>query len=108
MAEEVAVIVVVAIICGTLVSLVKAGLAARQASKPTANAAPGLRESELRMLIRDAAAEANAPLDERLERLEHQMERLARRALPPAAGTPLQTDLETPLDVPVPRRSDAP
>lgn len=71
MPEEIMIIAIVAIVMGTVVSLTKQILdymrERRQGSLPTGE---GVRTSDLRQLMVEAVEEANAPLQERIERLE--------------------------------------
>lgn len=82
MPEEVAVVLVVAIIAGSVSSVIKQAIKARSSRKASATDAGGITMSELRAMMRDAVEEATLPLRAEIEDLKDEVR--AARGLPPA------------------------
>ena len=104
MPEEVAVVVVIAIIFGTISSIVKY-TAKMKYSNRTSGAESGVTTSELRALLREAVDEATLPLRAEIEELRDELR--ASRGLPPTVEPLLDDADAADAYVPAARRQRA-
>ncbi|NNF03484.1 MAG: hypothetical protein HKN17_03360 [Rhodothermales bacterium] len=90
MPEAIAIIIVISIAAGTVLGLTSMVLKHRRSSRAigTGGAEQGIRTSELRQMMREAASEAVAPLEARIDELQMMLETEPEptRALPQAGG----------------------
>lgn len=88
MPEEILAIIIIAIASGTLLGLTSMILKHRQSSRSMSSGGSdqGVRTSELKQMMREAATEAVAPLEARIDEMQMLLEdqRETVRSLPPA------------------------
>lgn len=76
MPEAIVAIIIISLFCGTVLGLTSMILKHRRSTKATGSngSSPGILTSELKQLMREAVAEATAPLEARIEELQSLLE----------------------------------
>lgn len=84
MPEAIIAIIIISIGCGTILGLTSMILKHRRSSKAigSGRSDQGIRTSELKQMMREAAAEAAAPLEERIDELKALLEAHAEDDVP--------------------------